>query len=122
MGDSKVHAIVVTHRGAAFLPDCLRALEAEAGRAAPGSLEIVVVDNASSDGTESLLRADFPDVTMLRLPENVGYGGGNNVRPAPAAHPGGRFGGLLHDDRQVRTGFFAGVLRGATLHPEAGLL
>src|SRR5438067_7098703 len=122
MGDPKVHAIVVTHRGAAFLPDCLRALEAEAGRAAPGSLEIVVVDNASSDGTESLLRADFPDVTMLRLPENVGYGGGNNVALRRALAAGADFAALVNDDVEVRPGFFAALLRGATLHPEAGLL
>jgi len=38
--------------------------------------EIVVVNNASSDNTASLLAAEFPEVTVLNLPENRGVGGG----------------------------------------------
>jgi GT2 family glycosyltransferase len=37
--------------------------------------EIIVVDNASSDGTRELLETEYPNVTLLRLPENRGVGG-----------------------------------------------
>jgi rhamnosyltransferase len=37
--------------------------------------EIIVVDNASADGTSSLLREHYPQVTVLQLPENAGTGG-----------------------------------------------
>lgn len=37
--------------------------------------EIVVVDNASTDGTAEVIRAQYPDVTILRLPENRGHCG-----------------------------------------------
>jgi rhamnosyltransferase len=37
--------------------------------------EIIVVDNASNDGTDSLLAARYPQVTVLRMPENLGTGG-----------------------------------------------
>ena len=59
---------------------------------------------------------------MLRLPENVGYGGGNNVALRRALAAGADFAALVNDDVEVRPGFFAALLRGATLHPEAGLL
>src|SRR3954468_11843799 len=91
----KVHAIVVTHRGAEFLPGCLRALEVEVRAVAPAQAEIVVVDNASSDGTESILRTGFASVTVLRLPENAGYGGGNNVALRRAIAAGAGFPALV---------------------------
>jgi GT2 family glycosyltransferase len=37
--------------------------------------EIIVVDNASSDGTSALLAEHYPQVTVLRMPENLGTGG-----------------------------------------------
>lgn len=41
-------------------------------------LDILVVDNASSDGTAAILAERFPDVDLLALAENLGYAGGNN--------------------------------------------
>src|SRR5256885_6832898 len=121
MNAPRTHAIVATHRGADILPACLRARQAEA-RHPPPAVEIVVVDNASSDGTESILRADFPDVTVLRLPENAGYGRANNVALRRALAAGADFAALVNDDVEVRSGWLGALLQAATLHPEAGLL
>jgi hypothetical protein len=41
-------------------------------------LEIVVVDSASTDGTADAIRARYPDVTLVRLPRNLGCPGGRN--------------------------------------------
>ena len=117
----KIHAIVVTHRGADMLPACLRALEADVRQGA-AEVEIVVVDNASTDGTESILRADFPQATVLRLPENAGYGRANNVALRRALAAGADYAALVNDDVEVRPGWLSALVQAATLHPEAGLL
>ncbi|MFL5452767.1 MAG: glycosyltransferase [Myxococcales bacterium] len=122
MGHPKVHAVVVTHRGGEFLPACLRALLADASRVAPAAVEVVVVDNASTDATDQILRADFPQVTVLRLPENAGYGRANNVALRRALAASADFAALVNDDVEVRPGWLAALLQAAAMHPEAGLL
>ncbi len=114
-----VHAIVVTHRGAAWLPGCLRALAAQEARA---RLEIVVVDNGSMDGTAALLRAEFPSVAVLRLPENQGYARGNNAALRRALAAGADFAALVNDDVEVEPEWLQALLDAAAAHPEAGLL
>ena len=70
----KVRAVVVTWNGAHLLPDCLDSLLAQ--DLPPGVLEILVVDNASMDGTTALLTSKYPQVRVLSLPENRGFAGG----------------------------------------------
>ncbi|MDR1323200.1 MAG: glycosyltransferase family 2 protein [Candidatus Margulisbacteria bacterium] len=41
--------------------------------------EIIVVDNASSDGSADLMAAKFPQVKLIRSPQNIGFAAGNNL-------------------------------------------
>jgi GT2 family glycosyltransferase len=70
----RVTAIVVTYRSAAELPACLSSLAAQEGVA----LEVVVVDNASDDGSADLARRLLPSATVIANEANVGYGRANN--------------------------------------------
>jgi GT2 family glycosyltransferase len=45
----------------------------------PATLEIVVVDNNSADSSADMVAAEFPGVRLIRLAENTGFSGGNNV-------------------------------------------
>lgn len=44
-----------------------------------GNYEVIVVDNDSSDGSVQLLREEFPEVTVVRNDDNVGFSRGNNI-------------------------------------------
>lgn len=70
--DDTVAAVVVTHNRKELLRQCLRAIQSQTR--APN--EILVVDNASTDGTAKILAAEFPGVNHLRLPQNTGGAGG----------------------------------------------
>jgi GT2 family glycosyltransferase len=41
--------------------------------------EVMIVDNASTDGSQEMVRRDFPEVTLYDLPKNVGFGRANNI-------------------------------------------
>lgn len=71
--DTPVCAVVVTYNRCELLRECLDALLAQRQPVT----RIVVVDNASTDGTDAMLAAEFADrIELLRLPSNEGGAGG----------------------------------------------
>ena len=62
--------LVVTWQGADLLADCLASLDAQT---IPH--ELLVIDNASTDGTRELLATDFPTAEVLALDRNTGFAG-----------------------------------------------
>lgn len=70
-----VTLIVLNWNGRALLGDCLRSLLA----VDYPDLRVVLVDNASSDDSVSFVRDHFPQVEVIALRENRGFGAGNNA-------------------------------------------
>jgi GT2 family glycosyltransferase len=64
-----VSAIVVNYEGREFIADCLSSLLAQTRPLD----SIMVIDNASSDGSAELVEKSFPEVDLIRLAKNVGY-------------------------------------------------
>ncbi len=88
-----------------YLPSVIAAT-----RTNPGN-EIIVVDNGSTDGTADFLRRNFPQVRLLALPENQGFGGGSNAGIAVASND---IVVLLNNDMRVEPDFLAPLLEGFT--------
>lgn len=68
-----IDVVVINWNGRRYLPRCLEALRRSTVR-----VRIVVVDNASGDGSVDYLRRDWPDVEVASLHANRGYAGGAN--------------------------------------------
>jgi GT2 family glycosyltransferase len=80
-----VSVIVVNWNGLAYLPDCLGSLAVQSYPA----MEIVVVDNGSTDGSVEYLRGSHGSrVRLVESPANLGFAGGNNlgIRAAKGAY------------------------------------
>jgi GT2 family glycosyltransferase len=68
--------IIVNWNSKEFVRRCLHSLERFCPAASP---EIIVVDGASYDGCDAMLRAEFPRVVFVQSPTNVGFGRANNL-------------------------------------------
>lgn len=88
-----------------YLPSVLAAAER-----CPGS-EVIVVDNGSTDGSAAFLKDTFPQVRVVRLEENLGFGGGSNEGFRQAKND---VVVLLNSDMRVEPGFLQPLLDGFT--------
>jgi N-acetylglucosaminyl-diphospho-decaprenol L-rhamnosyltransferase len=110
-----VSVVIVTYESRALLERCLSALDADLPHTA--SRELTVVDQASGDGTAEWLRSARPDVRLVALDRNVGFGAGNN-RGAEVA--GGRWLLLLNTDAFVDRGAVDELVRFGDERPGLG--
>ena len=69
-----VSIIIVNWNTCALLRDCLHSVRQQT----VARHQIIVVDNASRDGSAAMVRDEFPDVVLIANPDNQGFAGGNN--------------------------------------------
>lgn len=81
--------------------------------------EVLVVDNASPDGSRQMVRSEFPAVGLLSLGENAGFATANNLVLRRAR---GRTLLLLNSDTRVFDGSLNGLLDSLAAHPQAGVV
>ncbi len=81
--------------------------------------QVIVVDNASSDNTREIVRADFPQVVIVESPDNLGFGRANNLALQRTKT---EFALLLNPDAALEPGALAALLEAATRHEDAALL
>ena len=82
------------------------------------SLEVVVVDNGSSDGSADTLRGRFPSVKLVRLDKTVGFGEANNIGAGQSCAPILLF---LNPDTRLREDSLAPILARFEDHPRCGV-
>ena len=129
--------VIVSYNTRELLRDCLRSLDAQAGRAA---LDIWVVDNASRDGSAAMVRAEFPHVHVIDSAHNGGYAYANNLAlreimraegqglradstyspPQPSALSPQSYVMLLNPDTVVPPGALDGLVDFMDAHPAVG--
>lgn len=83
------------------------------------SFEVVIVDNASSDGAADMIAAEFPHVTLVRNRENQGFSRANNQAAALAR---GRYLFFLNNDTVVPEGTLRKFLEFAEANPTVGMV
>ncbi len=119
-GKPVLSIVIVSWNVRKDLRECLRSLlKDEGSRLESGEIEIIVVDNASTDGTAEMVEHEFPQVKLLVNPQNLGYTKANNIG---IKHSCGKYILLLNPDTIVHQGALQALIDCAESHPEAGII
>lgn len=110
----RVSILVISYNTLEMTRACLASVAAETQ--APH--EVILLDNASPDGSAEALGAEFPGIRLIASPENLGFARGNNVAAREAK---GEFLLLLNPDTVVLDGAIDRLLAFAERHPDAGI-
>lgn len=116
--------IIVSWNVCDLLDKCLQSLRQARRSSQPGehrefSMECIVVDSASSDGSAQMIRAKHPEVLLLPQRENIGFTRGNNIGLKQAR---GDFLLLLNPDTEVSPGALGQMIEYMNGHPQVGIL
>src|SRR5829696_3122684 len=112
--DSMISIIIVSWNTAQLLENCLRSILANPPLS---SLEIWVVDNASTDGSPRMVREKFPQVHLIENHENVGFARANNQALQRST---GQYCLLLNPDTLVSPGALQALVDFLDKHPKTG--
>jgi GT2 family glycosyltransferase len=110
-----VSIIIVNWNTKDLLLSCIRSLK---NRTRNLDYEIIVVDNASADGSQEAMKLNFPDVTLIQNKENLGFGKANNIGIQASS---GRYLCLVNSDVEIKEGCIDHLINFMEQHPEAGM-
>lgn len=113
---TRVAILIVCYNGKAHLADCLGSIVTHRPRAA---MRVVVVDNASTDGSADFIHRNYPWVELVRLGQNLGFAGGNNAGWDHVRRCGepARYLCLLNQDTIVTAGWLDALVDHLETHP-----
>ena len=108
---SRVTIVIPNWNGLKHLPDCLESLGKQTFR----KFRTIVVDNDSTDGSVAYIESRWPDVEVVRLPDNLGFPAAVNAGIRAA---GSEYVVLLNNDTRAEPDWLEKLVRGMDDHPE----
>lgn len=114
MSDTPLFSVVIPNwNGLKFLKTCLDALRAQTYP----NIEVIIADNASTDGSQDFIRTHYPEVILIDMGYNSGFTGACN---AGMKHAKGDVIALLNNDTEVDRHWAEAVMDAFARHPNIG--
>lgn len=111
---NRVAVVILNYNGRDYLRQFLPSVIQHSGEA-----DIIVADNKSTDDSVPVLEREFPQVTIIRIPSNLGYAGGYNYALQQVA---AELFVLLNSDVEVTAGWLAPVIAAFDNHPNVAAI
>jgi len=111
-----VSVIIVNYNGIKYLPACLASLSSIAYPRT--RLEIILVDNGSTDGSQKFISDNYPRVKIIENKANLGFARGTNIGIQQAR---GEYIAVLNNDTYLDKDWTAEVLQGVKENPDIGI-
>lgn len=114
----RISAVILNWNNEADTSECVDSLVADG----LPLTQIVLVDNASADGSGELLRARYPSARYVQTSANLGYAGGNNAGVRAALAMGVDWVLVMNNDTFVEPGMLQALIAAGEMRPRAGAL
>jgi GT2 family glycosyltransferase len=114
----RASVVVLNWNGLQKTRECLASLQAVAYE----PFDVILVDNASSDGSQDMVRREFPGVALIENDTNRGVAGGRNVGLREAMARGSDYVLLLDNDTRVDPAVLTELVAAGEADPSAGIL
>jgi N-acetylglucosaminyl-diphospho-decaprenol L-rhamnosyltransferase len=108
--------IIINWKSQAFVRQCLTSIFSNEGSL---SYEILVVDNASFDGCEQMLKSEFPRVTFIQSEQNLGFARANNLAFSLSS---GRYILFLNPDTEIQEAAIQKLISALESSSDAGMV
>lgn len=115
--NSSILTIIVTYNGMKWMDRCLRSVSESSMK-----VDILIVDNGSTDGTQEFIKNNYPDITFIQSQENLGFGKANNIGLQYAVDKCYDYVYLLNQDAWVEANTFETLILINKSRPEFGIL
>jgi GT2 family glycosyltransferase len=116
--EPNVHVALINWNGRRFLERCFDSLH----RSDYPSVQLVLVDNGSDDGSVEFVRDRYPDVKIIANTRNLGFCRACNQGLAEAMESGAKYVVLLNNDTEVDSRLLSELVKAAEENPRAGAL
>lgn len=115
---SLVYFIILNYNNASDTIECIRTIE----NIDYSNYRIVLVDNASTDNSEEILRETFPEHHFIQTHKNAGYAKGNNIGIEYAIQDGAEYVCILNNDVLVEPDFLTKLVGYSEKNPKVGVV
>lgn len=112
----EVSVIIVSYNTRELLRECIESILCEQGDGL--GVEVIVVDNASADGSAAMVAERFPQVRLIANPDNRGFGAACNQGMEVAR---GRYALILNADIRAQPGALQRLVEFMDAHPDAAI-
>lgn len=107
--------IIPNWNGKHFLDDCLNSLRTQTYQ----QIEVIIVDNASTDDSQTYIKEHYPEVILIELSENQGFTGACNIGMEAAT---GNIISLLNNDTEVDPNWVTEIVSAFDRHEDVGMI
>lgn len=112
-----IFVIIVTYNGTKWIERCLGSLIESSIH-----LQVIAIDNASSDNTVELIRQQFPEVSLIEAGANLGFGKANNIGLKKALEANADYVFLLNQDAWIENDTIEKLVTVADANKEYGVI
>src|SRR6056297_688817 len=116
--DKSVYIVILNWNNFQETIDCVESCK----KLTYSNFKILLVDNGSTDGSEDILKKEFPGIPLIQTGENLGYSGGNNAGIRHALEQGADYIWLLNNDTVVDPQCLAKMVQTAESSNQIGMV